>query len=194
MSFIFTKTPTQEHATDCLNASYNDSFRSDVLIPSTCSFRFCNVGDNFVIGKAKQTDNRKHFSRKQDNTGKNGNPLRKDDRLILPYKGLKGKARLTTDDLIPKIRRCRNQHSMAFQIPSASKYAYKNSLFPQNIRDWNELPDSQISSAELSDNCVSKFNSLVRARDLFSPKSQPLVKNCHFGVSSVNYSDMNINT
>ena len=31
--------------------------------------------------------------------------------------------------------------------------------------DWNELPDSLISSAELSDDCVSKFTSLVRARD-----------------------------
>ena len=62
---------------------------------------------------------------------------RKDSRLILLYKGLKGKARIPTDDLIPKNRRCRNQHSLAFQIPSASKEAYKSSFFPQTIRDWN---------------------------------------------------------
>ena len=80
------------------------------------------------------------------------------------YKGLKGKARIPTDDLIPKVRRCRNHHSMAFQIPSASKDTYKNSFFPRTIRDWNDLPDSLISSAELSDDCVSKFTSLVRAR------------------------------
>ena len=43
---------------------------------------------------------------------------RKDNRLILLYKGLKGKARIRTDDLIPKTRRGRNQHSLAFQIPS----------------------------------------------------------------------------
>ena len=60
---------------------------------------------------------------------------RKDSRLILLYKGLKGKARIPTDDLIPKNRRCRNQHSLAFQIPSASKEAYKSSFFPQTIRD-----------------------------------------------------------
>ena len=36
---------------------------------------------------------------------------------------------------------------------------------PQTVRDWNELPDSLISSAEMSDDCVSKFNYLVRARD-----------------------------
>ena len=51
---------------------------------------------------------------------------RKDSRLILLYKGLKGKARKPTDDLIPKNRSCRNQHSLAFQISSASKEAYKS--------------------------------------------------------------------
>ena len=87
---------------------------------------------------------------------------RKDNRLILLYKG---QARILTVDLIPKNRRCRNQHSMAFQIPSASKDAYKKSFFPQTIRDWNVLPDSLISSAKLPDDCISKFTSLVRARD-----------------------------
>ena len=82
---------------------------------------------------------------------------RKDNRLILMYKGLKGKTRIPTDDLIPKNRRCRNQHSMVFQIPSASKDSYKKSFFPQKIRDLNALPDSLISSVELSDDCVSKF-------------------------------------
>ena len=94
---------------------------------------------------------------------------RKDNRLIFLYKGLKGKARIPTDDLIPKTRRGRNQHSMAFQIPSASKDVYKNSFFPQTIRDWNDLPESLISSSELSDDSVSKFTYLVRARDLFPP-------------------------
>ena len=89
---------------------------------------------------------------------------RKDNRLILLYKGLKGKARIPTDDLIPKYRRCRNQHSLVFQIPTASKDAYKNSFFPQTIRDWNVLPDSLISSAELSDDCVSKFTSACKTR------------------------------
>ena len=65
--------------------------------------------------------------------------IRRDNRLILLYKGLKGKARIPTDDLIPKARRGRNQHSLAFQIPSASKDSYKYSFFPQTIRDWNPL-------------------------------------------------------
>ena len=90
---------------------------------------------------------------------------RKDNRIILLNKGLKGRAKLPTDDLFPKNRRCRNQHSLAFQILSARTNANLHSFFPQTIRDWNELPDSLISSAELSDDCVSKFTSLVRARD-----------------------------
>ena len=75
---------------------------------------------------------------------------RKDYRHILLYKDLKGKARIPTDELISKNRRCRNQHSLVFQIPAASKDAYKKSFFPQTIRDWNVLPDSLVSSAELS--------------------------------------------
>ena len=96
---------------------------------------------------------------------------RKDNRLILLYKGLKGYRYL-----IPKTRGCRNHHSMALQVVkiikvmiscvvTASKNTYKNSFFPQTIRDWNDLPDSLISSAELPDDCVSKLTSLVRARD-----------------------------
>ena len=60
---------------------------------------------------------------------------RKDNRLILLYKGLNGKARIPTDDLIPKNRRGRYQHSLAFRLPPASKDVYKYSFFPKTIRD-----------------------------------------------------------
>ena len=82
-------------------------------------------------------------------------------------------------------RRFRNQHEMAYQISYASIDTYKKSFSPQTIRDWNYLPDPLISAAELSDNCVSKFTSLLRARFL----GQALTRYCHFGVSSVTYSD-----
>ena len=59
---------------------------------------------------------------------------RKDNRLILLYKGLKGKARIPTDDLIPNTRRGRNQHFLDFQIPSASKDVYKYSFFPPDYQ------------------------------------------------------------
>ena len=77
---------------------------------------------------------------------------RKDNRLILLYKGLKGKASVPTDGLIPKTRRCTNKHSIAFQTHIANTDVYKGSFFSQTNRDWNALPDSLISS-------------LVRARD-----------------------------
>ena len=59
---------------------------------------------------------------------------RKDNKLILLYKGLKGKASIPTDDHIPKTRPGRNQHPMVFQTPIASTYAYIGSFFPQAIK------------------------------------------------------------
>ena len=92
---------------------------------------------------------------------------RKDNRLVLLYKGLKGRASVPTDGLITKTRRCRNQHSMAFQTPIANTGVCKGKFFPQTIKDWNALPDSLISSAEGTEDCIAKFTSLVRARDQF---------------------------
>ena len=45
-----------------------------------------------------------------------------------------------------------------------TKYGKYRSL-PQLSMNKNELPESLISSSELSDDSVSKFTSLVRARD-----------------------------
>ena len=90
---------------------------------------------------------------------------RRDSRPILLYKGLKGKASIPTDDLIPLVRRCRNDHSVAYQVPIANTNIYKCRFFPQTIRDWNALPDPLISSAEGAEDGVAKFTSLMRARD-----------------------------
>ena len=81
---------------------------------------------------------------------------RKDNRLILLNKDMKSNVRIYsyTDDLIHKIRRSRNQHSAKFQAHTASKNIYECSFFPQTLRDWNGLPDSLTSYAEVSDDCV----------------------------------------
>ena len=63
------------------------------------------------------------------------------------------------------VRRCRNHHSSAFQIPIANADIYKCSFFPQTIRDWNALPGSLISSAEGAEDGVAKFTSLVKDGD-----------------------------
>ena len=90
---------------------------------------------------------------------------RRHSRLILLYKGLKDKASIPTNDLIPLVRHCRNDHSMSYQVPIANTDIYKCSFFPQAFRDWNALPDSLISSAEGAEDGVAKFTSLERARD-----------------------------
>ena len=56
------------------------------------------------------------------------------------------------------------------------------SLFPRTFRDLNDFPDSYISSAKMSNDCVSNFASL------------PLMKNCQLRVSRVNYSDSEMNS
>ena len=88
---------------------------------------------------------------------------RRDSRLILLYKRLKGNASIPTDVLIPPIRRCRNHHSSAFQVPIVAPPHPPSP--PQTIRDWNAFPGSIISSAEDAEDGVAMFASLVRARD-----------------------------
>ena len=64
-----------------------------------------------------------------------------------------GKARIPTNDPIPKIMRCSNKYSIAISELSESTLTYKCGFF---------LPDAMISSDEVSDDC---FNSLVTARN-----------------------------
>ena len=54
-----------------------------------------------------------------------------------------------------------------FRLPLLIQMFIKAASSPQTIRDWNALPDSLISSAEDAGDCVAKFTSLVRSRDLF---------------------------
>ena len=88
---------------------------------------------------------------------------RKDNRLILLYKGLKGKASIPTDALSPKLGVVEISTLWHFRLPLLIQMFIKVASSP--IRDWNALPDSLISSAEDAEDCVAKFTSLVRARD-----------------------------
>ena len=83
---------------------------------------------------------------------------RKDNRPILMYKGLKSMARIPSDELIPKNRRCRNQHSMVFQIPSAGKDSYKKSFFPK--QSGTGMPSLIHSSPLLNCRTIAYLNSL----------------------------------
>ena len=90
---------------------------------------------------------------------------RKGSRLILFYKGLKGQAYIPVDDLKSPLRNTRNHHSEPFQVPYARTDAYRHSFFPETIRDWNAFPVSTVSSAESSEDCISRFTSLMRSRE-----------------------------
>ena len=89
----------------------------------------------------------------------------KGSKLILLFKGLKGRASIPCDDLQSPNRHSRNQHPMAFQVPYAITDIYKYSFLPDTIRDWNALPAAIISSAESSEDRVARFTSLVRSGD-----------------------------
>ena len=96
--------------------------------------KFQNRAARFVIGNydtASMTGILEHL--KWESLKKR----RRDSRLVLLYKGLKGKTSIPTDDLIPLVRHCRNHHSSAFQVPMliTDTCIYKCNFFPQTIRD-----------------------------------------------------------
>ena len=79
---------------------------------------------------------------------------RRDSRIIMLYKGLKGAASIPTNDLVPPIRNFRKHQSLAFQTPFANTDIYMSSFFPQTIRDWNSLTDSLL--AEGAEDCCAE--------------------------------------
>ena len=74
-----------------------------------------------------------------------------------------------------------------FRYPGPVKMSISIVSSPRLSGTGMTPPESLISSSELSDDSVSKFTSLARVGTNF-PQSQPLVKDCQFGVSPVNYS------
>ena len=80
------------------------------------------VTGNYKYGTWSMTGTLEHL--KQESLKKR----RRYSRLILLYKGLKGKASIPTDDLIPLVRRCRNHHSLAYQVPIANTDIHKCSF------------------------------------------------------------------
>ena len=61
-------------------------------------------------------------------------------------------------DHVPKNTCFRYQYPEIFQTHSASTNTYRLSFFPQPIRDKTDLPDYLSTSAEVSDECVSKIH------------------------------------
>ena len=89
-----------------------------------------------------------------------------------PYKGLKGKASIPTDDPIPLVGWAPPWLGAEIIIilwhirsPLLILIFISVAFSPHTIRDWNALPDFLISSAEGVEDGVAKFTSLVRAND-----------------------------
>ena len=116
--------------------------------------RFVTGNYNFETGSmTKILEQLKWESLKQRRNG---------SRLILFYKGLKSQDNIPVDDLKTPLRHTRNHHSEPFQVLYG---AYRHSFFPDTIRDWNALPASTVSSAKCSEDCISRFTSLMRSRE-----------------------------
>ena len=67
--------------------------------------------------------------------------------------------------LFPRLGLAEISTPWPFRYPLLVKMSISITSSTQTIRDWNDLPASLISSSELSDDSVSKFTSLVGARD-----------------------------
>ena len=84
---------------------------------------------------------------------------------VLLYKGLKGKASIPTDDLVPLVRYAGMIIIWHIRFPLLTLIFISVAFSTQTIRDWIALTDSLISSAEGAEDGFAKFFSLVRARD-----------------------------
>ena len=87
---------------------------------------------------------------------------RKENRLILLYKGLRGKVNIPINDLQGTTARDRNQREITFNVPYARTDIYNNSFITTTIRDWNKLPQATIQKSEIAVNEVKKFTELIR--------------------------------
>ena len=97
-----------------------------------------------------------------------GTPQEKEEKTIDLYcyiKVLKVKPVYQQMTLSPKQGVVEISTIWHFRLPLSIQMFIKVAFFSQTIRDWNALPDSLISSAEDAEDCVTKFTSLVRARD-----------------------------
>ena len=87
---------------------------------------------------------------------------RRQNRLILLFKGLHSKAHIPTENMKGPIRRTRKMHNLHFNQIYASTDTYKYSFIPKTVRDWNQISQSILDSATLANDPVTKFSELVR--------------------------------
>ena len=85
---------------------------------------------------------------------------RRDSRIIMLYKGLKGSASIPTNDLVPQLGMSKIITLRHFNPPLLIVTFTRAVSFPRLLDT-----DSLLSAAECAEDSVAKFTSLVRARD-----------------------------
>ena len=90
---------------------------------------------------------------------------RKQNRLILLFKGLYNKACIPLDSPMRPSRTSRSGHPLPFKTIYARTDAYKFSFIPDTITHWNKLSPSIISSALNTSEPTDKFISNIRSFD-----------------------------
>ena len=87
---------------------------------------------------------------------------RRENRLILFYKGLNGQTKIPTTDVLQNNRKNRNRHNQQFYIPCARTDTLKYSFIPTTVRDWNTL-DPTILEKSANSETLTTFWDLIRS-------------------------------
>ena len=88
---------------------------------------------------------------------------RRENRLILLYKGLNDQTKIPTTDVLQTNRKNRNRHNQQFYIPYARTDTLKYSFIPNTVvRDWNTL-DSTILEKSTNSETLTTFSELIRS-------------------------------
>jgi hypothetical protein len=90
---------------------------------------------------------------------------RRENRLILFYKGLNGQTKIPTTDVLQNNRKNRNRHNQQFYIPYARTDTLKYSFIPNTVRDWNTL-DPTILEKSANSETLTTFSNLIRSSRL----------------------------
>lgn len=91
---------------------------------------------------------------------------RKQNRLILMYKALAGKAALPLQDLHHPTRLNRNKHPYCFRQLHNRSDLYKHSFIPNTIVAWNALPISAFGDSEIAPEYVERFTNYLRKNEI----------------------------
>ena len=90
---------------------------------------------------------------------------RKQNRLILMYKALAGKAALPLQDLHPT-RLNRNKHPHCFRQLHNRSDLYKLSFIPNTIVAWNALPSIIFGDSEIAPEYVERLTNYLRKNEI----------------------------